>query len=439
MNGGGQPASKQSMRRHNLALVLRQVAASDSASRATVAARVGLTKATVSSLVEELRLAGLVVEHVPENQGRVGRPGGALALNPQGAAGVGVEVNVDYTAVCVADLTGAPRVRLTEHADNRGRDAEETLHSAGRLAARACAAARRAGLTPVQVTLGVPGLVHEDKVLHAPNLDWRHVPAGELLVRGLGRQRLAVSVDNEANLAAIGEFQARPAGAGASFLYVSGEIGIGAGLMVDGTLFRGGGFAGEIGHVTVLPDGPECGCGARGCLERYAGQDALLEAAALDSVSATRLGSAPAATATATRTGGGPGGGAGRSALQDPPAEADAPVERLAALAAEGDEAAVRALAVAGRALGVALSGAVNLLDPPEVVIGGIYARLAPWLIPSLQVQLHERVTSGRWRSDRLQVSGLGTEAAVRGAAGAGVQAILRDPSAYIDLTSPML
>ncbi|WP_327287007.1 ROK family transcriptional regulator [Streptomyces sp. NBC_01198] len=435
MNGGGQPASKQSMRRHNLALVLRQVAASESASRATVAARVGLTKATVSSLVEELRLAGLVIEHVPENQGRVGRPGGALALNPQGAAGVGVEVNVDYTAVCVADLTGAPRVRLTERADNRGRDAEETLHAAGRLAARACAAARRAGLTPVQVTLGVPGLVHDDKVLHAPNLDWRHVPAADLLVRGLGRQRLAVSVDNEANLAAIGEFQARPAGAGASFLYVSGEIGIGAGLMVDGTLFRGGGFAGEIGHVTVIPDGPECGCGARGCLERYAGQDALLEAAALDTVSATRLGSAPTATATVARTGGGPR----QQALQEAPAEGNAPVERLAALAAEGDEAAVRALAVAGRALGVALSGAVNLLDPPEVVIGGIYATLAPWLIPSLQVQLHERVTSGRWRSDRLQVSGLGTEAAVRGAAGAGVQAMLRDPSAYIDLTSAVL
>ncbi|MFI0941784.1 ROK family protein [Streptomyces sp. NPDC021020] len=432
MNGGGQPASKQSMRRHNLALVLRQVAASESASRATVAARVGLTKATVSSLVEELRLAGLVVEHVPENQGRVGRPGGALALNPQGAAGVGVEVNVDYTAVCVADLTGAPRVRLTERADNRGRDAEETLHAAGRLAARAIAAARRAGLAPVQVTLGVPGLVHDDKVLHAPNLDWRHVPAAELLGRGLGRQRPAVAVDNEANLAAIGEFQERPAGAGASFLYVSGEIGIGAGLMVDGTLFRGGGFAGELGHVTVIPDGPECGCGARGCLERYAGQDALLEAAELDTASATRLGSVPAAPAAGTRA-----GGARRQALRDAPAETHAPVDRLAALAADGDEAAVRALAVAGRALGVALSGAVNLLDPPEVVIGGIYATLAPWLVPSLQVQLHERVTSGRWRSDRLQVSGLGTEAAVRGAAGAGVQAILRDPSAYIDLTSP--
>ncbi|MFI0723371.1 ROK family protein [Streptomyces sp. NPDC021224] len=432
MNGGGQPASKQSMRRHNLALVLRQVAATESASRATVAARVGLTKATVSSLVEELRLAGLVVEHVPENQGRVGRPGGALALNPQGAAGVGVEVNVDYIAVCVADLTGAPRVRLTERADNRGRDAEETLHAAGRLAGRAITAARRAGLTPVLVTLGVPGLVHDDKVLHAPNLDWRHVPAAELLGRGLGRQRLSVAVDNEANLAAIGEFQVRPPGARASFLYVSGEIGIGAGLMVDGTLFRGGGFAGEIGHVTVIPDGPECGCGARGCLERYAGQDALLEAAELDTASATRLGSAPAAPAAGSRTGGGR-----RQAVQDAPAEAHAPVDRLAALAADGDEAAAGALAVAGRALGVALSGAVNLLDPPEVVIGGIYATLAPWLVPSLQVQLHERVTSGRWRSDRLQVSGLGTEAAVRGAAVAGVQAILRDPSAYIDLTSP--
>lgn len=428
MDGGAQPASKQSMRRHNLALVLRQVAGSESASRAAIAAQVGLTKATVSSLVEELRLAGLVVEYVPENRGRVGRPGGALALNPQGAAGVGVEVNVDYTAVCVSDLTGAPRVRLTERADNRSRSAEETLYAAGRLAVRACASARRAGLFPVQVTLGVPGLVRDDSVLHAPNLNWRDVPARALLERGLGRQRLAVSVDNEANLAAIGEFQARPAGAERSFLYVSGEIGIGAGLMVDGTLFRGGGFAGELGHVTVRPDGPMCGCGARGCLECYAGQDALLRAAAVDSVSATRLGSQPVGAVARSR------GPAGPRRLSGPD---ESPVEQLAAMADAGDRATIDALAVAGHALGVALSGAVNLLDPPEVVIGGIYARLAPWLVTSVQEEMHERVTSGRWTSDRLQVSGLGTEAAMRGAAGAGVQAILRDPSAYIDLTSP--
>ncbi|MHA6764929.1 ROK family transcriptional regulator [Streptacidiphilus sp. PAMC 29251] len=414
------------MRRHNLALVLRQVADSESASRAAIATQVGLTKATVSSLVEDLRLAGLVVEHVPENQGRVGRPGGALALNPQGAAGVGVEVNVDYTAVCVADLTGTPRVRLTERADNRSRDAEETLHAAGRLAARACTAARRAGLSPAQVTLGVPGLVHGDSVLHAPNLNWRDVPAGALLGQALGRGRLAVTVDNEANLAAVGEFQARPSGAGTSFLYVSGEIGIGAGLMVDGTLFRGGGFAGELGHVTVWPDGPVCGCGARGCLECYAGQDAMLRAAAVDSVTATRLGSLPVPV-RARR-----GGSRQRSETLD--GSSDSPVEQLAAMALAGDPTATGALAVAGQALGVALSGAVNLLDPPEVVIGGIHARLAPWLLPSLQRELHDRVTSGRWTSDRLQVSGLGTEAAVRGAAGAGVQAILRDPAAYIEL-----
>ncbi|WP_433890438.1 ROK family transcriptional regulator [Streptomyces sp. CA-111067] len=429
MNGGVQPASKQSMRRHNLALVLRQVAAGQSASRATVAAQVGLTKATVSSLVEELRLAGLVVEHVPENQGRVGRPGGALALNPRGAAGVGVEVNVDYTAVCVADLTGAPRVRLTERVRNRGRSAEETLYAAGRLAARACAAARRAGLAPVQVNLGVPGLVRDDEVLHAPNLDWHRVPAAMLLKRGLGRQPLEVSVDNEANLAAIGEFQARPAGAGDSFLYVSGGIGIGAGLMVDGTLFRGGGFAGEIGHVTVRPDGGECGCGARGCLERYAGQDALLLAAGIDPAQPADPDLPPVGAEARGRRGEGQFGLA--------TATSEGPVDQLAALAAAGDEAATDALTVAGRALGVVLSSAVNLLDPPEVVIGGIYARLAPWLLPILQEQLNSRVTSGRWRPDRLQVSGLGAEAAVRGAAGAGVQTILRDPSAYIDLTSP--
>ncbi|MFD0748136.1 ROK family protein [Phytohabitans flavus] len=152
------------------------------------------------------------------------------------------------------------------------------LAEVAELAADARAHAEREGLAVAGAALAVPGLVTAHGVVRlAPNLGWRDVdvPTGLAALDGL-----PVTVDNEANLAALGELHAGPAGP-ASFLYVSGEIGIGAGIVLHGALFRGArGWSGELGHVAVRPDGPACSCGARGCLEQYAGQEAILRAAA---------------------------------------------------------------------------------------------------------------------------------------------------------------
>ncbi|MFF6906680.1 ROK family protein [Streptomyces sp. NPDC012389] len=401
----GPKADKDTVRRHNLSLVLRAVrdeGESGEATRAGVAARVGLTRAAVSSLVEQLMDSGFLTESGKTFSGQAGRPGTALKVARTGPAGLGVEINIDYVSVCVVDLAGTGRVRQTEHLDNRGAPAEEVLARAAAIAARTLDSAREQELRPVGAALALPGLVSGGAVRQAPNLGWNEVPAQDLFGDALaalrpGHQVLPVASENEANLAALAELWFGGLGDVRSFLYLTGEIGVGGALVLNGELLRGAhGFAGEIGHVVVDPDGPECRCGSRGCLEQYAGQSALLRAAGVE----------------------GAGGGAG--------------VLELERRARAGDARAVAAVAEAGRMLGRVVSGAVNLVDPDAVVLGGIYRGLMPWLSPPADEELTARVVSGLWSpgSGRLRASSVAGDAA-RGAAALVVQDVLDDPVAY--------
>jgi predicted NBD/HSP70 family sugar kinase len=386
-NGPDAPVRQSSLRAHNLALVLRQVAATGRpVSRADVAAATGLTRATVSTLVEELVRGQLVAEIGPAPRAGAGRPATGLVLAGSGPAGLGLEINVDYLAGCVLDLSGTVRHRVTEWVDQRGRPPHEVVASLGGLAAAAQRAAAEQGLEIVGAAVAVPGLVQDGVVRLAPNLEWRGVRLRELLTAVLAG--LPGSVDNEANLAALGE-----AAPGRSFVYVSGEVGIGAGIVLDGKLFQGThGWAGELGHVAVRPDGPPCHCGSRGCLEQYAGQEAILAAAGL------------------------PGG-----------TVADA-VTRASA----GDPPMLAALAGAGRALGVAVAGVVNLLDVGTVVLGGSYALLAPWLAGPVEREVAARVLTAGWSPVAVRASRLGTEATVVGAAGSVTRAVRDDPARWL-------
>src|SRR3954452_15873213 len=121
------PANQRAVRRHNLGIVLRHVVERGSRSRATIAGETGRNKSTVSSLVTELIDLGLLIERGTERTGTVGRPGLVVDIAGAGAAGIGLEVNVDYLATRVTDLAGQERHRALEGADNRGRAPSEVL------------------------------------------------------------------------------------------------------------------------------------------------------------------------------------------------------------------------------------------------------------------------------------------------------------------------
>ncbi|MEU6172601.1 ROK family transcriptional regulator [Streptantibioticus parmotrematis] len=382
------------MRRQNLALVMGEVAASGPVSRARVADATGLTRAAVSSLVEELRTAGLVAERGPAPSGRVGRPGSDLVVDAEGPAGLGLEIGVGHLGACLVDLGGRIRASVRVPADNRRRTPDAVL---GQLARIAAELTETAVPHPAGTVVAVPGLVGaaEGQVAHAPNLGWRRVPVADLLRERLPATlaALPLEVDNEANLGALADLWC---GAGAAdAVHISAEAGIGAALLVGGTIFRGAsGFAGELGHVPVRPDGPPCACGARGCLEQYAGEAAVLRAAGLD-----------AATGD--------------------------PVTELARRAERSQPAVLDALDRAGAALGIALAGAVNLIDPAAVVLGGAYAELGAWLLPAMRRELAARVAVRPWHPQTLTLSALGRGGPVLGAAMVTVRRIVGDPGGY--------
>ena len=394
-------ANQRAVRRHNLGVVLRHVSERGPRSRATIATETGLNKTTVSSLVTELMELDLLVERGLEQRGTVGRPGQVVQLAGGGVAALGLEINVDYLAVRALDLTGAERDRRLDARDNRNVPVAEVLDRLAELAGAALETVHAEGLRPVGATVALPGLVDaaNGALLVAPNLGWNDVPVVQELHDRLEGPSFPVAADNEANLAALAELWEGTARGLRDVLYVSGEIGVGAGIVVGGELFRGAqGFGGEFGHMTMDPGGAPCACGSRGCLETVAGLEALLSIAGLD----------PGGAATTAGSG--------------------APVSELAARARAGDEAALTALRECGRWLGIAIASAANLLNFQAVVLGGFFAQLATWLASPIARELDARVLASSWSVPRLLPSTLGPEAAVRGAAALSLRRVLADP-----------
>ncbi|WP_410589700.1 ROK family protein [Amycolatopsis sp. lyj-23] len=379
-----QAVRHEGMRARNLEVVLGAVSRGGPLTRAALAEVTGLTKSTVSKLVGDLVDAGLLAETGPARAGERGRPGVEVVLSGARVAALGLEINVAYLAARVLDLTGEVRVAARRERDNRGSRPKKVMGELQELAADALAEAHRLGLEAAGAVLAVSGPVGDGVLFSAPNLGWQDVRPADLL-----RLPVAVELDNEANLAALGELWY---GDGErDFLYVSGEIGIGAGLVVNGVLYAGAtGLAGELGHVVVAPDGSPCRCGGAGCLETYAGQEALLAAGKAVSVPAL-----------------------------------------LAALE-RGDETALAACTAAGRALGIALTSAVNLLDLDRIVLGGVFTQLYPWLSGPVSEVLAKRLGGLRGTPPVLTASRLGGDAATLGAAGRVIHRVLADPAPFV-------
>jgi predicted NBD/HSP70 family sugar kinase len=392
----GTGATQSTLRSANLALVLRTVcAAAAPLSRADIAARTGTTRATAARLVDDLLVGGLLDEGERIAPPRRGRP--ATPLLPGARIGaLGLQVDAGLLAARVLDLRGRVVTESVVDGDFVGSDPEATLARLGALATDLLAGP--AGhLRLAGAGLALPGIVRleEDVLLRAPNLGWSDVPAADLVAAGLP-DGLRPVLGNEADLAARTVAEVAPGRPGPlqDFLYLSGQIGIGGAAVLGGRVMTGSaGWAGEVGHVCVDPDGPPCRCGSTGCLEQYAGRHALLAAAGLP--------------------------------LDAPPAE-------VVARVAEGDVAALRAVDAAARALGIALAGVVNVLDLPTVVLGGHLAALADLLRPGVEELLARRVLSARWRRPAIQAVPAAPAAGATGAALRALADVLADPVRWL-------
>lgn len=382
-------ARQHTLRERNLELVARAVfEVPEPLSRAGVAAATGLARATVSTLVDQLVAAGLVRELPAVTGGRAGRPAVPLVPAPRSVVGLGLEVNVDYLGARVLDLTGDVVSEQVVPGALHDSDPAVVLRRLGALAREVSDGVGASGMTVAGARLALPGLVDPRTGLLevAPNLGWSSLDPVPLLDLG----DLEVRIANEAKLAALAELAGgSDVAAPDSFIFVSGDVGIGAAIVVDRALFLGErGWNGEIGHVVVDPAGPRCSCGAFGCLEQYAGKEAMMRAAGL------------------------------------PP---DSP---LAALVAHLTDAG--AGLPAGRALGSALADFVNLLDVSTIVLGGAYTELLPWLRADVEEVLADRVLAAPFVDLDVRAAQAGPQAALTGGAREVLQAVLADPAAWV-------
>ncbi|WP_328993091.1 ROK family transcriptional regulator [Kribbella sp. NBC_01245] len=399
------PADHVSLRRHNLAVVLRHIRDAGPRSRARIASDTGLNKATVSSLVAELVDRGLLREAEAE-RGAVGRPGQLVELDGRRVCGVGAEVNVDYLAVTALDLTGGVIIESRVPFDAAHLGSAATFDRLEGLIEEALQAIGTRGGQPVGVTLAVPGLVQSaaGTLALAPNLGWEKVDVVQAMTERLGNPTYKVSVDNEANLAALAayaEIAAADPTAVRDLVLLTGAVGVGGGVVAGGQLLRGGhGFSGEVGHIPVAPAGRRCGCGRTGCWETVIGLTALLDKA---------------------------------TEPDDPVRDVSLDVEqRLAEItrrAEAGDERTLAALADVGTWLGLGGAILVNILNPDVLVLGGYFGALGPWLTAPLEEAIRDRVIAPDGGGCRVLRSGLGFTAAVRGGAQISLDSVFDDPT----------
>ena len=205
----------------------------------------------------------------------MGRPAVPLILRPDGGAVIGMEIGVDFIAILLTNFV-AETLWETRIEIKPSQPQSNIIGQAEQLVDQALSIAKEQQLRPLGLGVGLPELINLDQgeLIIAPNLNWRNVP---LRLMWNQRFRLPVYVENEANLAALGEYYFGVARGIENFVYLSAGIGLGGGIMIGGNLFRGGyGYAGEIGHVQRDPQGEKCSCGRIGCWETQVGPRAVL-------------------------------------------------------------------------------------------------------------------------------------------------------------------
>jgi len=387
--GGG---SQRGLRRSNRAAVIDELRIRGPLTRAELAEHTGLSRTTVSNLLGDLIGRGMVTDGsestaVPDAPRGSGRPSRKVRLDVSAGVAVSVDIGARHLAVAIGDLGHRVLARRwipLEH----GHDVESGLEAASVLVDELLAEAGIERKFVIGTAVGLPApITQPDEIVASSNIlpGWAGVQLANELTQRLG---MTAVVDNDANLGALAEAKWGAGAGGEQVAYIKVATGIGAGLIHDGRLFRGvAGTAGEIGHMTVAEDGPVCRCGNRGCLELYAGGEAIL------------------------------------SAVQESEPDVET-VDRLVDLALEGDQRCKRVIADSGRHIGVAIASLVNLLGPDRVVVGGELSRAGEILLDPLRTAVSRSAVQAAHEAVEIVAGELGPDAEVLG----GLLLVITEP-----------
>lgn len=392
---GGLGNSNDSVRRHNLSVLLRLVHRSDGVSRSQLTRLTGLNRSTIAALVGELVERELVVESDPDSRNQVGRPSPIVRPGPR-ALGIAINPEIDAITVGIVGLGGTVLRRIRSSIDHVPSAAEavaisttliDSLRDEFDLSHRA-----------VGIGVAVPGLVrsHDGLVRLAPHLGWVDEPLADMLEEATG---FPVVAANDARLGTLAE---SIFGAGrdlGDLVYLNGGAsGIGGGAIVNGAPLRGiSGYAGEFGHTLVNSDGVVCHCGAVGCLETEVRRSTLLDVVGLSAADADDL----------------------ETALLDAANAEDASPEILTEVHRQLDT------------LAITLRNAINTLNPQLIVLGGFLGALYAVAPDRLDKKVSDQSLPSARDSVRIARAELGSRLLMIGAAELAFESILSDPSSF--------
>jgi predicted NBD/HSP70 family sugar kinase len=388
------PGSPTSLRAANRRRLLDAVRDLGPLTQSEIVRATGLSAGTVSNLVQELTEAAALVAVGGAPRGRRGR---LLTITPPAGVALGVDVGHRHLRVVLADWT------LTPIAEQRvdspaGQEAPATLACAAKLVRRVLDTAGVDAGSVAGVGLGLPAPIDTGTgKVGAPMIlpGWQGVRAAQLATEVLG---MPVVVDNDANLGALAETLQGAAQGTRSAAYIKISGGVGAGLIVDGQIFRGpDGTAGEIGHASLDEYGAVCRCGNRGCLETLVRTPVLL-------------------------------------GLLAPTHGPNLTVARMVELAHGGDTACRRLIADAGRQVGLAAANMCNLLNPERIVLGGELSQAADLLIEPMQDVISRHGIPSAARRVQIVPAALGSRSQVLGAVALALRADDRSDPRMPDL-----
>ncbi|NOU96373.1 ROK family protein [Paenibacillus sp. LMG 31456] len=335
----------------NKSIVLEHIKDNAPVSRAKIAELTGLTKATVSTLVNELIESRMVYE-IGTGASSGGRKPMMLLFNQAAGYAVGVDLGVSQISAVLTDLKGEI---IEEYQTAHNNESIDSVIS--KLIACIRETIQRAPDSPygvVGIGIGIPGISDDQgNVLFAPNLGWQDVPLQQRVEQEF---EIPVVIDNEANAGAVGEKQFGSGKNVSHLIYVSISSGIGTGVIIKEELYRGvSGFSGEMGHLSIELNGRACRCGNVGCWELYASEQALVDEA--------------------------------RKQWNDPSVD----LKSLAQRASNGEQGAIELIQQTGRYLGIGLVNVINCFNPELIIIGGSIVSAKEWLLPPILSMMKQR------------------------------------------------
>lgn len=379
------PGSQSALRMANQQRVLRAVHATGSLTQTQIARTTGLSPATVSNIVRELRESGVVTVSATSSNGRRAQ---AVSLARATGLALGVHISPTHLRVAIGDMAyeviAEEQIRYdVAHSVERGlRRAEWLVSTALRQARVDHSQLRGLGVALPGPIDSVSGRVGAGSALTS----WEGVDVADELGARLGLEAVA---STDAGAAALGELVWGAGRDTSDLAYLNLSTSVGAALVINGSVYPGhGGLAGEFGHITIDDQGRICRCGNRGCLETVVG--------------------GPYLTAL----------------LPHSPGKPQATLEQLIAAALDGDLGSRRVIADAGRAVGTAAAVVCNLLNPQRIVVGGELAAARDLLLQPMEEMLTRQTLPRAAEMVEVVPAELGNSAAARGALAAVVRSV---------------